>query len=78
MVRSPFPGPSHSWRTFIRNHMSCTWAVDFFTVYTVTFDVLYVLIVFSLLLSLARRVRSSPFDQLPRFLVCDNDPLFKR
>jgi len=49
----PKPGdrprrPSQTWRTFIRNHLGGTLAIDFFTVPTVTFDVLYVFVVLSL------------------------------
>jgi transposase InsO family protein len=36
------------WGTFIRNHLAGTLAVDFFTVPTVTFDVLYVFFALSL------------------------------
>jgi putative transposase len=49
----PKPGdrprrPSQTWMTFIRNHLGGTLAIDFFTVPTVTFDVLYVFVVLSL------------------------------
>ena len=37
--------PSQSWRTFLRNHASSIWAADLFTVQTLTFRTLYVLIV---------------------------------
>src|SRR5262249_17785026 len=40
--------PSQTWRTFIRNHLAGTLAIDFFTVPTVTFDILYVFVVLSL------------------------------
>jgi transposase InsO family protein len=40
--------PSQTWGTFIRNHLEGTLAVDFFTVPTVTFDILYVFVVLSL------------------------------
>jgi len=33
--------PSQTWRTFLRNHMSCAAGIDFFTIPTVTFRVLY-------------------------------------
>src|SRR6185369_11100153 len=45
--RRPHP-PSQTWATFIRNHLAGTLAIDFFTVPTVTFDVLYVFVVLSL------------------------------
>ena len=44
MIRSPKP-PSQTWRTFLNNHVSQLASVDFFTVYTVWFEVLFVFIV---------------------------------
>jgi hypothetical protein len=44
MVRSPKP-PSQTWRTFLNNHVSQLASVDFFTVYTVWFEILFVFIV---------------------------------
>src|SRR5262249_1663442 len=44
MVRTPGP-PSQSWRTFLNNHMSQLASVDFFTVPTVSFNVLFVFVV---------------------------------
>jgi len=43
-VRIPGP-PSQSWRTFLDNHMSQLASVDFFTVPTVWFEVLFVFVV---------------------------------
>jgi transposase InsO family protein len=45
--RTPRP-PSQTWGTFIRTHAVGTIAIDFFTVPTVTFGVLYVFFVLSL------------------------------
>ncbi|HJN91434.1 MAG TPA: integrase core domain-containing protein [Dehalococcoidia bacterium] len=39
--------PSQRWRTFLRNHSPHIWATDLFTVQTVTFRTLYVLVVIS-------------------------------
>ena len=39
--------PSQSWRTFLDNHQDCLAAMDFFTVPTARFRVLYVFIVLS-------------------------------
>jgi putative transposase len=44
MVRNPKP-PAQTWRTFLRNHVSQLASVDFFTVYTVWFEILFVFIV---------------------------------
>ena len=46
MVRHQKP-PSQTWRTFLENHADCIAGIDFFTVPTVTFRVLYVFIVLS-------------------------------
>ena len=40
--------PSQPWGTSLRNHLVGTLAIDFFTVPTVKFDVLYVFVVLSL------------------------------
>ena len=45
---NPPQPPSQTWGTFIRTHAFGTIAIDFFTVATVTFDVLYVFFVLSL------------------------------
>src|SRR5262245_38792291 len=41
MVRNPKP-PSQTWRTFLDNHVSQLASVDFFTVHTIWFEVLFV------------------------------------
>ena len=40
MVRQPKP-PSQNWRTFLTNHIGQIAAIDFFTVPTITFQLLY-------------------------------------
>jgi len=42
--RPPKP-PSQTWRTFLKNHMHDTFAIDFFTVPTVAFTVLYMFVI---------------------------------
>jgi len=88
LVRSPKP-PSQTWRTFLDNHVAEITAVDFFTVPTATFRVLYVMLI---LCHHRRRVvhfnvtehptaewagqqlvEAFPYDQAPRFLLRDND-----
>jgi putative transposase len=44
MVRHRRP-PSQTWRTFLENHMKSTVSIDFFTVPTLRFEVLYVFLV---------------------------------
>jgi transposase InsO family protein len=47
-ARRPGRPPSQTWKTFLRNHVAGTIAIDFLTVPTVTFDTLYVFFVLSL------------------------------
>jgi transposase InsO family protein len=88
MVRQPKP-PSQTWRTFLENHAGQIAAVDFFTVPTVTFRVLYVFLVlrhdrrhvvhFNVTTPptpqwTARQiVEAFPFEKAPRFLLRDRD-----
>jgi hypothetical protein len=46
--RRPRRPPSQTWKTFLRNHLAGTIAIDFLTVPTVTFDIVYVFFVLSL------------------------------
>jgi transposase InsO family protein len=84
--------PSQSWRTFLANHIGQTASIDFFTVPTATFRVLFVFVV----LSHARRhvlhfqvteqptqewtmqqIREAfPWNQAPRYLLRDRDAIY--
>jgi transposase InsO family protein len=91
MVRCRNP-PSQTWRTFLENHISQLVSVDFFTVPTIRFHVLYVFLV---LAHDRRRIlhfnvtahptaewtgqqlrEAFPFDQHPRYLLRDRDRIF--
>jgi len=91
MVRSRKP-PSQTWRAFLENHLTQTVSIDFFTVPTIRFQVLYVFLV---LAHDRRRIlhfnvtahptaewtgqqlrEAFPFDQLPRYLLRDRDAIF--
>jgi putative transposase len=91
MVRCRKP-PSQTWRTFLDNHFTQLVSIDFFTVPTIRFQVLYVFLV---LAHDRRRVlhfnvtahptaewtgqqlrEAFPFDQLPRYLLRDRDAIF--
>ena len=91
MVRSPRP-PSQTWRTFLENHAQQLVSIDFFTVPTVRFQVLYVFLV---LAHDRRRIlhfnvnahptaewtgqqlrEAFPFGELPRYLLRDRDTIF--
>jgi len=91
MVRAPRP-PSQAWRTFLKNHAADLIALDFFTVPTATFRVLFVLVV----LGHARRrlmhfnVTEHPTaewtarqlleacapEESPRYLIRDRDSVY--
>ena len=88
MVRHPKP-PSQSWRAFLRNHVSCLASVDFFTVPTATFAILFVFIVLRhdrrRILHVgvtahpsapwvAQQMREAfPWDTAPQYLIRDRD-----
>jgi transposase InsO family protein len=91
MVRHPKP-PSQTWRTFLDNHVKNLVSVDFFTVPTIRFQVLYVFLVlahdrrrvvhFNVTAHptaewTAQQLREAfPFDQVPRYLLRDRDKIF--
>ena len=91
MARQQKP-PSQTWRTFLENHAEGIAGIDFFTVPTATFRVLYVFIVLS---HDRRRVvhfnvtehptaqwttqqltEAFPFDTAPRYLLRDRDAIY--
>ena len=88
MVRSS-RRPSPTWKTFLKNHLSETAAVDFFTVPTATFRVLYCFVVLrhdrrrvvhfnvtthpTSMWISQQLVEAFPFDESPRFLLRDRD-----
>src|SRR5215471_31 len=91
MVRNRKP-PSQTWRTFLENHAQQLVSIDFFTVPTIRFQVLYVFLV---LAHDRRRIlhfnvtahptaewtgqqlrEAFPFDQLPCYLLRDRDAIF--
>jgi len=91
MVRQLKP-PSQNWRTFLKNHVSQIAAIDFFTVPTITFRVLYVFLVlrhdrrrvvhFNVTTNPTARwaaqqiVEAFPFEQASRFLLRDRDGIY--
>ena len=84
--------PSQSWRTFLTNHHEEIAAIDFFTVPTVMFKILYVFVV----IEHARRrvvhfnviahptaqwtaqqlIEAFPFDSAPKYLIRDGDGIY--
>ena len=91
MVRRRNP-PSQTWRTFLENHVKTTVSIDFFTVPTIRFQVLYVFLV---LAHDRRRIlhfnvtahptaewtgqqlrEAFPFEGVPRYLLRDRNGIF--
>ncbi len=90
-IRRPHPG-SQTWKTFIENHFNDIATIDFFTMPTVTYRILYCFIV----LRLDRRcvvhfnattnpsgrwtaqqlTEAFPCDEAPRFLIRDRDGIY--
>ena len=84
--------PSTTWLPFLRNHLDISWAVDFFTVTTISFATVYVFLVFEhgrrrvVHLATTRRPtmewvihqlrHSMPFGVQPRYLFRDNDGIY--
>jgi putative transposase len=93
LVRNRKP-PSQTWRTFLENHVKSLVSVDFFTVPTIRFQVLYVFLVlaherrrivhFAVTAHptaewAAQQLREAfPWDSAPRFLLRDRDRIFGR
>ena len=91
MIRQPKP-PSQNWRTFLANHVGQIAAIDFFTVPTISFRVLYVFLVlrhdrrrvvhFNVTTSPTAQwaaqqiVEAFPFEEQPQFLLRDRDGIY--
>ena len=93
MVRPRKPRePSTTWLPFLRNHLKVSWAIDFFTVTTLSFATLYVFLVFehgrrrvvhsavtrspSMEWVIQQLREAMPFGQQPRYLFRDNDGIY--
>jgi putative transposase len=84
--------PSQDWRTFLENHVKSMVSIDFFSVPTICFQVLYVFLVlahdrrrivhFNVTAHptaewTAQQLREAfPFEQIPRYLLRDRDSIF--
>jgi transposase InsO family protein len=90
--RRPRTPRSQTWRTFLTNHVSPLASIDFFTVPTATFRVLFVFVVLSherrrivhvnvtahpTAAWTAQQLREAwPWDDAPRFLIRDRDAIY--
>ncbi|MFK8081497.1 MAG: integrase core domain-containing protein [Granulosicoccus sp.] len=91
MVRHRKP-PSQTWRTFLDNHVTDLVSVDFFTVPTATFRILYVFVILrhdrrevvhfnvtqnpTAQWTAQQIVEAFPFDPAPRYLLRDRDSIY--
>ena len=93
MVRPTKPRePSTTWLPFLRNHLEVSWAIDFFTVTTLSFATLYVFLVFDhgrrrvvhlavtrgpSMAWMTQQLRdATPLGLQPRYLFRDNDGIY--
>jgi transposase InsO family protein len=90
-VRSGKP-PSPTWRAFLKNHVADLVSIDFFTVPTIDFKVLFVLVVLAhhrrkvmyfnvtenptAQWSAQQMVEAFPWDSAPKYLLRDRDAIF--
>ena len=91
MARHQKP-PSQTWRTFLDNHVDCLASIDFFTVATAKFRVLYCFVVLcherrriahfnvtahpSQDWTAQQLVEAFPYDESPRYLIRDRDSIY--
>jgi len=91
MVRHRKP-PSQTWRTFLHNHVSQLVSIDFFTVHTIWFEVLFVFVVLAhdrrrvlhhnvtahptAAWTAQQMVEAFPFDSVPKYLLRDRDRIY--
>jgi transposase InsO family protein len=84
--------PSQTWKTFLKNHMAETAAIDFFVVPTVTFRLLYGLVVLrherreivhiaitanpTAAWTARQLTEAFPWDESPRYLLRDRDGIY--
>jgi putative transposase len=92
MVRRREPKGGQTWKTFVKNHASQVFAIDFLTQYTAVFTVVYVLVVMEIA---SRRIvlinattspglewvkqqirQATTWGRSPRLLIHDNDGIF--
>lgn len=91
MIKHKKP-PSQTWRSFLKNHVKQIAAVDFFTVPTVRFQILYCFIVlrhhrrrivhFNITMHPTARwtaqqiTEAFPYDTVPKYLIRDRDGIY--
>ena len=92
MPKQPRKPSSQTWRAFLKNHMTNTVSIDFFTVPSVNFSILFAIII---LKNCSRKVihfnitkhptaqwtaqqiiEAFPWDTAPKYLVRDRDSIY--
>ena len=92
MPKHPRKPSSQTWRAFLKNHMTNTVSIDFFTVPTVTFRIFFVIVI---LKNCCRKVihfnltehptaqwtaqqivEAFPWDTVPKYLIRDRDSIY--
>jgi transposase InsO family protein len=84
--------PPQTWKTFLKNHMHNTVSIDFLTVPTITFKILFVMIILShdrrrvLHFNVTRHpsaiwagrqiVEAFPWDTAPKYMIRDRDRIY--
>lgn len=90
--KPPSEKQRQSWKTFLKNHSKDIWAMDYFTVPTINFKIIFVLIIINHatrkiehfgvttnpnLYWVKQQIRNAtPFDHKPKYLIHDNDSVF--
>ena len=91
MIKQKKP-PSQTWKTFLKNHVKDIAAVDFFTVPTATFRILYCFIVIchhrrkivhfnvtanpTAQWTAQQNTEAFPYDSAPKYLIQDRDKIY--
>ena len=89
--KSKNSGGTQQWGTFLKNHASVIWSLDFCVQYTFLFARIYILVVMELESRrivrinatmhptsdwLKQQIRLATWEETPRFLIHDNDGIF--
>lgn len=92
ITKPPSEKQRQAWKMFLKNHAKDIWAMDFFTVPTLRFKILYVFVIIH---HESRKIQhmgvtsnpdsrwvkqqlaqATPYDHYPKYLIHDRDPLF--
>lgn len=92
LKKPPSERQIQSWKTFLKNHSTDIWAMDYLVVPTIRFKLLYILIIinhatrkiehFAVTSNpnstwLKQQIRNAtPYNHKPKYLIHDNDPAF--